>query len=416
MSVNISYEGGGSRPTPTKDKYIGLVYGITAAPTGTTQKTIIEIFSASEIETKAKVTALSTLVEDRILFYHLSTIFKINPLAVVQLYLTTAIAVNDLDAFSGDIQIIGYRTGTQIATATALTTLIGEVQAKLDDMTAQKNKEAIALVSVGLDDIDSADLPDFSTTGTAERVGYDAIQDYTEDSVARDLYEENDNLCGGIGILLGLATKNTVRHHWGDREFCLLDGLVQEAIIPTSDQKLTTGSITKTEKGQLMEKGVMFIEKTENLFLTVLHNCRSCSKLSAKNNELFIARPIVKVGKIVGDTVTPMINDSSLFFQNDSTLSVSSLDLIASAVKDQITLQMLAGADKSLYELDYEDGNIPTLITEYKGTGDPHGIYIDPTQKIKLDGILNINVCLKYKGVIGVINAKISIYLSSATS
>ena len=153
----------------------------------------------------------------------------------------------------------------------------------------------------------------------------------------------------------------------------------------------------------------MFIEKTENLYNIVLHNCRSCSKITASNNELFIARPLVKVAKIVGDTAEPLINDSSLFFEQDSTLSV------ASAIKDAITQKMLSGSDKSLYELDYEDANIPTIITKYEGTGDPHGIYIDPTQTVKLTGILNIGVCLKYKGVIGTINAKISVSLSSAS-
>lgn len=415
MSVNISYVGGGNRPTPNKDKYIGLVYGISAIPVGAAEKEVIEIFSASEIEDKVKVTAESTLVEDRILFYHLSIIYKINPLAVVNLYLTTTISLNDLNVFSGDVQLIGYRTGTQIADAAALTTLIGDTQAKLDQINADFNKEAVCLVSVGLDNITSANLPSFETTGVAERVGYDAIQDFTEGSVAKGLFEENENLCGGIGILLGIGTKNTVRHHWGDRQFCLLNGIVQEAILSTSDQKPTTNGITKTEKEQLKNKGIMFIEKTENLYNIVLHNCRSCSKITASNNELFIARPLVKVAKIVGDTAEPLINDSGLFFEQDATLSVASLDRLASAVKDAITQKMLSGSDKSLYELDYEDANIPTIITKYEGTGDPHGIYIDPTQKVKLTGILNIGVCLKYKGVIGTINAKISVSLSSAS-
>lgn len=415
MSVNISYTGGGNRPTPTKDKYIGLVYGLSAIPVGAAEKEVIEIFSASEIEDKVKVTAESTLVEDRILFYHLSTIYKINPLAVVNLYLTTTISLNDLNVFSGDVQLIGYRTGTQIADAAALTTLIGDTQAKLDQINENDNKEAVCLVSVGLDNITSANLPSFETTGVAERVGYDAIQDYTEGSVAKGLFEENENLCGGIGILLGIATKNTVRHHWGDRQFCLLNGIVQEAILSTSDQKLTTSGITKTEKEQLKSKGIMFIEKTENLYNIVLHNCRSCSKITVSNNELFIARPLVKVAKIVGDTAEPLINDSSLFFEQDATLSVASLDRLASSIKDAITQKMLSGSDKSLYELDYEDANIPTIITKYEGTGDPHGIYIDPTQTVKLTGILNIGVCLKYKGVIGTINAKISVSLSSAS-
>ena len=415
MSVNISYIGGGNRPTPNKDKYIGLVYGISAIPVGAAEKEVIEIFSSSEIEDKAKVTAESTLVEDRILFYHLSTIYKINPLAVVQLYLTTTISLNDLNVFSGDVQLIGYRTGTQIADAAALTTLIGDTQAKLDQINENDNKEAVCLVSVGLDNITSANLPSFETTGVAERVGYDAIQDFTAGSVAKGLFEENENLCGGIGILLGIGTKNTVRHHWGDRQFCLLNGIVQEAILPTSDQKPTTNGITKTEKEQLKNKGIMFIEKTENLYNIVLHNCRSCSKITASNNELFIARPLVKVAKIVGDTVEPLINDSSLFFEQNSTLSVASLDRLASSIKDAITQKMLSGSDKSLYELDYEDANIPTIITKYEGTGDPHGIYIDPTETVKLTRILNIGVCLKYKGVIGTINAKISVLLSSAS-
>ena len=415
MSVNISYIGGGNRPTPNKDKYIGLVYGISAIPVGAAEKEVIEIFSASEIEDKVKVIAESTLVEDRILFYHLSTIYKINPLAVVNLYLTTTISLNDLNVFSGDVQLIGYRTGTQIADAAALTTLIGDTQAKLDQINENDNKEAVCLVSVGLDNITSVNLPSFETTGVAERVGYDAIQDFTAGSVAKELFEENENLCGGIGILLGIATKNTVRHHWGDRQFCLLNGIVQEAILSTSDQKLTTSGITKTEKEQLKNKGIMFIEKTENLYNIVLHNCRSCSKITASNNELFIARPLVKVAKIVGETAEPLINDSSLFFEQDSTLSVASLDRLASAIKDAITQKMLSGSDKSLYELDYEDANIPTIITKYEGTGDPHGIYIDPTQTVKLTGILNIGVCLKYKGVIGTINAKISVSLSSAS-
>lgn len=415
MSVNISYTGGGNRPTPNKDKYIGLVYGISAIPVGAAEKEVIEIFSASEIEDKAKVTAASTLVEDRILFYHLSTIYKINPLAVVNLYLTTTISLSDLNVFSGDVQLIGYRTGTQISDAAALTTLIGDTQAKLDQINADFNKEAVCLISAGLDNITSANLPSFETTGVAERVGYDAIQDFTEGSVAKGLFEENENLCGGIGILLGIATKNTVRHHWGDRQFCLLNGIVQEAILATSDQKPTTNGITKTEKEQLKNKGIMFIEKTENLYNIVLHNCRSCSKITESNNELFIARPLVKVAKIVGDTAEPLINDSSLFFEQDSTLSVSSLDRIASAIRDAITQKMLAGSDKSLYELDYENGNIPTIITKYEGTGDPHGIYIDPTQKVKLTKNLNVGVCLKYKDVIGLININISTFLSSAS-
>lgn len=414
MSVNISYVGGGNRPTPNKDKYIGLVYGISAIPVGAAEKEVIEIFAASEIEDKVKVTAASTLVEDRILFYHLSTLYKINPLAVVNLYLTTTISLNDLNVFSGDVQIIGYRTGTQIADAAALTTLIGDTQAKLDQINADDNKEAVCLVSVGLDNITSANLPSFESTGVAERVGYDAIQDFTE-GVAKGLFEENENLCGGIGILLGIGTKNTVRHHWGDRQFCLLNGIVQEAILSTSDQKLTTSGITKTEKEQLKNKGIMFIEKTENLYNIVLHNCRSCSKITASNNELFIARPLVKVAKIVGETAEPLINDSSLFFEQDSTLSVASLDRLTSSIKDAITQKMLSGSDKSLYELDYEDANIPTIITKYEGIEDPHGIYIDPTQTVKLTGILNIGVCLKYKGVIGTINAKISVFLSSAS-
>ena len=125
--------------------------------------------------------------------------------------------------------------------------------------------------------------------------------------------------------------------------------------------------------------------------------------------KLTIDEIVDKVAKIVGETAEPLINDSSLFFEQDSTLSV------ASAIKDAITQKMLSGSDKSLYELDYEDANIPTIITKYEGTGDPHGIYIDPTQKVKLTGILNIGVCLKYKGVIGTINAKISVSLSSAS-
>ena len=102
--------------------------------------------------------------------------------------------------------------------------------------------------------------------------------------------------------------------------------------------------------------------------------------------KLTIDEIVDKVAKIVGETAEPLINDSSLFFEQDSTLSV------ASAIKDAITQKMLSGSDKSLYELDYEDANIPTIITKYEGTGDPHGIYIDPTQTVKLTGILNITV------------------------
>ena len=49
MGVNIEYKGGNSRPSASKDKYIGLVWGISAVPVGTTEDTIIEIFRRKKL-------------------------------------------------------------------------------------------------------------------------------------------------------------------------------------------------------------------------------------------------------------------------------------------------------------------------------------------------------------------------------
>ena len=410
MGVNIEYVGNNNRPSASRDKYIGLVWGISAVPVGTTEKTIIEIFSKEEIETKVFVSADSILAEDKLLYYHLSTIYKLSPLAVIQLYLTTTITIDDLNVFDSSTQLLGYFTGSQAVDTAGVVTLVNSAQTKLLNMLATVNKSAVCVVSTGLKNIDYVDLPDFETTGTANLVMLDCAQDFSDNSLAKEVYADNNELCGAIGLILGSLTKNSVRHHIGDHTDNILTPFVKKAIIPTSDEKLTTENISKNEKEALYRKGIVFIEKSEQLQNIFFHNSRVCTKLTDAMNEMYIARPFVKVAKIVGDVTEPIINSTKYFFNSDSTMKPTNIYEIKSEVQRAIELQMLAGSDKENYELDYENGSIP-IDNVPVGTETPEGIYIDPAQKVKLDGVLIISTCLKYKGAIRTITNRISVFL-----
>ena len=409
MGINIEYKGGNSRPSASKDKYIGLVWGISAVPVGTTEKTIIEIFSKEEIETKVFVSADSVLEEDRLLYYHLSTTFILSPLAAIQLYLTTTITIDDLNVFDSSTQLLGYFTGSQAVDTAGVVTLVNSVQTKLLNMLATVNKSAVCVVSTGLKNIDYVDLPDFETTGTANLVMLDCAQDFSDNSFAKEVYTDNNELCGSIGLILGSLTKNSVRHHIGDHTENILTPFVTKAIIPTSDEKDTI-NMSKSEKEVLYQKGIVFIEKSEQLQNIFFNNCRTCTKLTDDINEIYIARPFVKVAKIVGDTTEPIINSTKYFFNSDSTMKATSIFEIKEAIQRAIENKMLAGDDTNNYELDYENGSIP-IDNEPLGTQSAEGIYIDPSQKVKLDGKLTVKTCLKYKGAIRTITNEISVFL-----
>jgi hypothetical protein len=409
MGINIEYVGNNSRPAASRDKYIGLVWGIDAVPTGAAEKTIIEIFSKEEIATKVFVSAGSTLPADKLLYYHLSTIFSLSPLAVVQLYLTTTITIDDLNVFDAKTQLLGYFTGSQAVDAAAVLTLVNSAQTKLLDMLAVGNKSAAVVVSTGLKNITYTNLPNFETTGTANLVMLDCAQDFSDNSLAKQVYTENEKLCGAIGLILGSLTKKSVRHHIGDHTENILTPFVSKAIIPTSDEKNTI-NISKTEKEALYKKGIVFIEKSEQLQNIFFQNSRTCTKLTDAINEMYIARPFVKLAKIVGDITDPIINSTDYFFNPDSTMKATDIYRIKQDIQRAIELQMLSGSDKNNYELDYENGSIPIDKTPV-GTATPEGIYIDPAQKVKLDGVLIISTCLKYKGTIRTITNKISVFL-----
>lgn len=409
MAINIEYVGNNARPSASRDKYIGLVYGMTAVPVGVTEKTIIEIFSEQEIATKVFVSAESLLPEDKLLYYHLSTIFKLSPLAVVQLYPTTTITIDDLNVFASSTQLLGYFTGTQAVDTTALVALVNSVQTKLLNMLATFNKSVVCVVSTGLKNIAYVDLPDFETTGTANLVMLDCAQDFSDNSLAKEVYTDNDELCGSIGLILGSLTKNSVRHHIGDHTDNILTPFVSKAIIPTSDEKDTI-NMSQEEKKALTRKGIVFIEKSEQLDGIFFKNSRTCTKLTDAMNEMYIARPFVKVAKIVGDITEPIINSTKYFFNSDSTMTVPDIFRIKKDIARAIELQMLAGSDTDNYELDYQNGTIP-IDNVPVGTETPEGIYIDPSQKVKLDGKLIISTCLKYKGAIREITNRISVFL-----
>jgi hypothetical protein len=409
MGINIEYVGNNSRPAASRDKYIGLVWGIDAVPTGAAEKTIIEIFSKEEISTKVFVSAGSTLPADKLLYYHLSTIFSLSPLSVVQLYLTTTITIDDLNVFDAKTQLLGYFTGSQAVDAAAVVTLVNSAQTKLLEMLAVGNKSAAVVVSTGLKNITYANLPDFETTGTANLVMLDCAQDFSDNSVAKQVYTENEKLCGAIGLILGSLTKKSVRHHIGDHTENILTPFVSKGIIPTSDEKDTI-NMSKAEKEVLYKKGIVFIEKSEQLQNIFFQNSRTCTKLTDAMNEMYIARPFVKVAKIVGDVTDPIINSTNYFFNPDSTMKATDIYRIKQDIQRAIELQMLSGSDKNNYELDYENGSIPIDKTPV-GTATPEGIYIDPAQKVKLDGVLIISTCLKYKGAIRTITNKISVFL-----
>jgi hypothetical protein len=409
MGINIEYVGNNSRPAASRDKYIGLVWGIDAVPAGAAEKTIISIFSKEEIATKVFVSAGSILPADKLLYYHLSTIFSLSPFSVVQLYLTTTITIDDLNVFDASTQLLGYFTGSQAVDSAAVVTLVNSAQTKLLEMLAVGNKSATVVVSTGLKNITYTNLPDFETTGTANLVMLDCAQDFSDNNLAKQVYTDNEKLCGAIGLILGSFTKNSVRHHIGDHTENVLTPFVTKAIIPTSDEKDTI-NMSKTEKEALYRKGIVFIEKSEQLQNIFFQNSRTCTKLTDAMNEMFIARPFVKVAKIVGDITDPIINSTNYFFNADSTMKATDIFVIKQAIQRAIELQMLAGSDKINYELDYENGSIPVDNVPV-GVQTPEGIYIDPSQKVKLDGVLTISTCLRYKGAIRTITNQISVFL-----
>jgi hypothetical protein len=186
---------------------------------------------------------------------------------------------------------------------------------------------------------------------------------------------------------------------------------VTKAIIPTSDEKDTI-NMSKNEKEALYRKGIVFIEKSEQLQNIFFQNARVCTNLTDAMNEMYIARPFVKVAKIVGDITDPIINSTEYFFNADSTMQATDIFVIKQEIQRAIELQMLAGDDKKKYELDYENGSIP-IDNVPVGTETPEGIYIDPAQKVKLDGKLIISTCLRYKGAIRTITNRISVFLKS---
>ena len=409
MGINIEYVGNNSRPAASRDKYIGLVWGIDAVPTGAAEKTIINIFSKEEITTKAFVSQNSTLPEDKLLYYQLSTIFNISPFSVVQLYLTTTINIDDLNVFDAKTQLLGYFTGAQAVNAAAVVTLVNSAQTELESMLSTNNKAATVVVSTGLKNIDYVDLPDFETTGTANLVLLDCAQDFSDNSLAKQVYTANEKLCGSIGLILGSLTKKSVRHHIGDHTENILTPFVSKAIIPTSDEKDTI-NMSKTEKEVLYKKGIVFIEKSEQLQNIFFQNSRTCTKLTDAMNEMYISRPFVKVAKIVGDITEPIINKTDYFFNADSTMKATNIYEIKQEIQRAIQLQMLAGSDKSNYELDYENGIVP-IDNVPVGVETPNGIYIDPEKKVKLDGKLVVTTCLQYKGAIRTITNQISVFL-----
>ena len=168
--------------------------------------------------------------------------------------------------------------------------------------------------------------------------------------------------------------------------------------------------MSKSEKEVLYQKGIVFIEKSEQLQNIFFNNCRTCTKLTDDINEIYIARPFVKVAKIVGDVTEPIINSTKYFFNSDSTMKPTNIYEIKEAIQRAIENKMLAGDDNNNYELDYENGSIP-IDNEPVGTQSAEGIYIDPSQKVKLDGKLTVKTCLKYKGAIRTITNEISVFL-----
>jgi len=389
MPVNIIETPGTTGIVPNTDKHVGIVYGIPVIPNGFVDGEVKILTSINDL-VSLDITAESTSDDEKRLFYHVDTFFKINSQGLIKVVLTTAITVDLLDLFEENVQLIGYFLGDQVADADALKTLANALNTKRNNIRTDKNKCLQIILSAGLNDIALyTDLADLSTNGTADFVAIDIAQDYSNGSLAKQIYDDTQ-LCGSLGMILGLATRYTVKEHIGYvANNQLGDFGVSKAIIPTGDSQ-PVEVFTKTVKQLIKDKGYMFIERTEG-GVYVFNNSRNATKTSSTRFEFNITRPENKAKRLLDLALQVNVN-RDFFSSTDGKLSKLEIDSLKDICVQTLENNMLQGRRED-FELDYQDGVVPF-----------DDIYIDPNQNPKVTGIINVESRLKFKGVASTIN------------
>jgi hypothetical protein len=398
MSVNIFEQLGTTGLTANRDKHAALVYAMAEVPFGLVADSVNFLTSINDLK-KINVLPSSLANEIKRLYYHVDAFFKANPNGVIHLVPTTALTLDLIDLIDDSIQLVGYFTNAQIADATALTTLVNALNTKRNALRDERNRCIQIILSCGIDNIAAyTGLPDFGTAGTANYVALDCGQDYSDLSLAKEIFEE-DKICGSIGLMLGIATKNTVKDHIGYRAINSLTQYgVTKAIIPTGDA-VDVSDLTKTVKISLKDKGLIFIEKIETLGTFAYQNARNCTAVSSDRSQFNITRPENKAKRIIDLAISSRIN-KDFFSGNGGKLTKIEIDSLKTAIVESLRINMLQGGVEQ-FELDYEDGQVPFS-----------DIVIDENQNIKITETINIVSKLKFKGTVSVINIYSTINLN----
>lgn len=390
MGVNIFETIGTTGLNANKDKHAGFIIKLSDIPAGLVEDKVNFLTSINDLK-KIEIFADSTNVDYKLLFYHADMFFKANPLGVLHLVPTLAFTTDLFDEFEEYIQLVGYTTNEQVADSTALIALVNSLQVKRDSLLLERNHCMQIIVSAGVDLIALyTSLPSFEAAGTADFVALDLAQDYSDNSLAKEIFDEKQ-LCGSIGLMLGIATKNTVKDHIGYRAINTLGRYgISRAILPTGDKK-DVKELSKTVKQQLKDKGLIFIEKIETSGDFAYHNARNCTKISSDRLEFNTTRPENKAKRIIDLAVTNRVNQD-YFTSTGGKLSKIEISSLKVAIITSLQINMMQGSFDT-YELDYEDGNIPL-----------EDIYINPDQNVKVTGKIDIVSKLRFKSVVSVIN------------
>ena len=130
MGINIEYKGGNSRPSASKDKYIGLVWGISVCQSERLRTLLLRFFRRKKLRQRFCFCGKHLARKQAFVLSSFND-FKLSPLSVIQLYLTTTITIDDLNVFDSSTQLLGYFTGTQAVDTAGVVTLVNSAQTKL---------------------------------------------------------------------------------------------------------------------------------------------------------------------------------------------------------------------------------------------------------------------------------------------
>lgn len=305
-AVNVNIQTGGlNRPSASFDKFAGLFVSVDALPSsggGWADNEVVKINKVQDLADYG-ITAESVNFYHRLVYYHASEVFRLEPQATLYVQLSTSEVLADIiEAFRvADSNM--RRIGFVFTTATLSAAVADSLQTALE---SAFTTEDFSLRSVACWKKDAGDaLPDFTSGTTNRRVMVDISQDLTTGGIAKGIYD-SIGVCGGVGTTLGQQLRLPVHQRQSWKEYPV-NGAGNWLELGDVNGDSVEGK-TKTELLAYDTQGLSLITRQRGIEGAYLQNARMAIKTSDDYAVMTHGAVIDKAISLVYTALTPKID------------------------------------------------------------------------------------------------------------